>query len=120
MHIAASAALLLVVLGLTGGAWFFWDQSQPALIPAGRFPVTVGLLLATVACARSLLRNRRWPSATELSNPVVWSFGLVIIIPSLEICLRDGVRVLPQGMGETARHEGGRPPERQRCQVCTV
>ena len=82
MHIAASAALLLVVLGLTGGAWFFWDQSQPALIPAGRFPVTVGLLLATVACARSLLRNRRWPSATELSNPVVWSFGLVIIFLS--------------------------------------
>lgn len=82
MHIAASAALLIVVLGLTGGAWSFWDQSQPALIPAGRFPVTVGLLLGTLTCARSLLRNRRLPSAAELSNPVVWSFGLVVIFLS--------------------------------------
>ncbi len=77
MNVAASAALLLLVLGFAGGAWHPWSPNIPAIIPAGRFPVMAGLLLLTVACARSLLSEHRLPRLKELTSPTVWSLGLV-------------------------------------------
>jgi hypothetical protein len=77
MNVAASAALLLLVLGFSGGAWHLWTPHTPAIIPAGRFPIAAGLLLATFACARSLIKQRRFPRLHECTDPVVWSLGLV-------------------------------------------
>ena len=82
MHIAASAALLILVFGFAGGAWYLWSPIPPAISPAGRFPVMAGLLILIAVSARSLIRERRLPSASELSNPIVWSIGLVIIFLS--------------------------------------
>jgi hypothetical protein len=82
MHIAASAALLILVFGFAGGAWYLWSPIPPAISPAGRFPVIAGLLILIAVSARSLIRERRLPSASELSNPIVWSIGLVIIFLS--------------------------------------
>ncbi len=82
MNVAATAALLLLVLGFSGGAWHPWMPHIPAVIPAGRFPVAAGLLLATFACARSLIREHRLPRLQECTNPVVWSLGLVAIFCS--------------------------------------
>ena len=77
MNVAPSAALLLLVLGIAGGAWHPWSLEVPAVIPAGRFPLIAGLLLLTFACARSLLAQHRLPRLHEFTNPVVWSFGLL-------------------------------------------
>ena len=79
MNIAASSALLLIVLGLAGGAWRFWSPDLAVIIPAGRFPIVLGLLLAIVVTSYSLLRRNRLPNTKELSHPVVWTAGLVFI-----------------------------------------
>lgn len=82
MNVAASAALLLLVLGISGGAWHLWTPHTPAIIPAGRFPIAAGLLLATFACARSLIKQHRFPKLHECTDPVVWSLGLVALFCS--------------------------------------
>ncbi len=82
MPVAASAALLILVLGLTGGSWHPWAPHIPAIIPAGRFPIAVGLAMLTISAAWSLVRHGRMPTAAELSHPVVWSSGLVALFLS--------------------------------------
>lgn len=82
MNVAASAALLMLLLGLAGGSWHLWTPHTPAVIPAGRFPIAAGLLLAIFACAWSLLKRQRLPKLNECAHPVVWSLGLVAIFCS--------------------------------------
>lgn len=100
MHILASLGLLLIVLGLSGGAWFFWDRSGEAIIPAGRYLGEAGAILIGAAYVTSILRRRRLPELPELIDPRAWSLGLVAIVLSDWICRPWGLFVGPTIRGE--------------------
>lgn len=82
MQMVASSGLLLIVLGLSGGAWYLWEKTGEALVPAGRFPIAVGLALAIGAVVASLLQGRGWPSRDTFTEKRVWTVGLLAIFLS--------------------------------------
>ncbi len=78
----ASSGLLLIVLGLSGGAWYLWEKAGDALVPAGRFPIAIGLALTLCAVIASFLQGRGWPSKDTFTEKRVWTVGLLAIFLS--------------------------------------
>jgi hypothetical protein len=79
IKIFASLGLLLTALGLSGGAWYLWEKSGDALVPAGRYLVMAGVLCAGAATLLSFLRGDGWLSKESYTDMRVWSFGLLAI-----------------------------------------
>ena len=100
MHILASFGLLLIVLGLSGGAWFFWDRGGDAVIPAGRYLGEAGAISIAIAYGISLLRQRRLLDLRDFTDPRAWSLGLVVIVISDWICRPWGLFQGPTIRGE--------------------
>ncbi|MEY4700662.1 MAG: hypothetical protein RL326_849, partial [Pseudomonadota bacterium] len=100
MHILASFGLLLIVLGLSGGAWFLWDRAGDAVIPAGRYLGEAGALSVVIAYAMSMIRQRRLLELRDFTDPRAWSVGLVIIVVSDWICRPWGLFEGPTIRGE--------------------
>lgn len=100
MHILASIGLLLIVLGLSGGAWFLWDRSGEAIIPAGRYLGEAGALAVAVAYLATAIRQRRLLDARDFIDPRAWSLGLVAIVVSDWICRPWGLFQGPTIRGE--------------------
>jgi hypothetical protein len=82
MHFIASSGLLLIILGLSGGAWHLWEKSDLALIPAGRYLIILGVLLMILPCAWSWLKGRRQIGIESFLEPRVWCGGLLLIVIS--------------------------------------
>jgi hypothetical protein len=82
MHLLLSLAALLTLLGLSGGSWYLWSATPPALIPSGKYIVAVALALV----AGGLLTLRRRPTLMDFANPKVWTLGLVAIFISSWLC----------------------------------
>jgi len=79
MHLFASTGLLLIVLGLSGGAWHFWERNGDALIPAGRYVILAGILCSALATFVSYLRGKGLPSKESFLDGRVWACGLLAI-----------------------------------------
>jgi hypothetical protein len=100
MHILASFGLLLIVLGISGGAWFLWDRSGDAIMPAGRYLGEAGALSIAVAYAMSIIRRRHLLDLRDFIDPRAWSLGLVAIAVSDWICRPWGLFQGPAIRGE--------------------
>jgi len=100
MHILASFGLLLIVLGLSGGAWFLWDRGGDAVIPAGRYLGEAGAISIALAYAVSLIRQRRLLDLRDFTDPRAWSLGVVVIVVSDWICRPWGLFEGPTIRGE--------------------
>jgi hypothetical protein len=100
MQIIASLGLLFIVLGLSGGAWFFWERWGDALIPAGRYLGEAGLVCILLACFLSFIRYRRLPSLKAFFHEPTWTTGLVTIFLSDWICRPWGLFQGPTIRGE--------------------
>jgi hypothetical protein len=78
MQRLGSLALLIIVLGVSGGAWYLWDKDTGLLItPAGRYPVALGVALLILTVFASLLIRRELPTKDALCDTRIWSLGLV-------------------------------------------
>lgn len=82
MHLLLSLAALLALLALSGGSWFLWSATPPAIIPSGKYIFAVAVVMGTVG----LLTLRRRPTLEDFANPRVWSLGLVAIFISSWLC----------------------------------
>lgn len=82
MRILAPFGLLLIVMGLSGGAWYLWDKTGDALIPAGRYPVAIGTLALLVAALMNWLSGRGLLKRAALLDERVWALGLLAIFIS--------------------------------------
>lgn len=100
MHILASIGLLLIVLGLSGGAWFLWDRSGDALIPAGRYLGEAGALAVAAAYLATAIRQRRLLEIRDFIDPRAWSLGLLAIVLSDWTCRPWGLLQGPTIRGE--------------------
>ena len=79
MPLLASTGFLLIVLGLSGGAWHFWERNGDALIPAGRYLILAGILCSALATIVSYLRGKGLPSKESFLDGRVWTCGLLAI-----------------------------------------
>jgi hypothetical protein len=100
MQIVASLGLLLIVLGFSGGAWFFWEKSGDAIVPAGRYLGEAGLVCILIACLISVTRSRRLPPTKVFLHEPTWTIGLVAIFFSDWLCRRWGLFQGPTIRGE--------------------
>ena len=82
MKLLLSLAALLTLLGLSGGSWYLWAPTPPAVIPSGKYIVAVAILLAVTAIAAT----RRRPTLSDLGDPIVWVGGLLAIFASAWLC----------------------------------
>ncbi|MFN4895615.1 MAG: hypothetical protein ACK5GN_08580 [Pseudomonadota bacterium] len=82
IHLLASSGLLLIVLGLSGGAWYLWERSNEALIPAGRYLVLAGFLLSASAACVSYLIGQGWLKKESFTERRIWTLGLLAIFIS--------------------------------------
>jgi hypothetical protein len=82
MRILAPFGLLLIVLGLSGGAWYVWDKIGDAIIPAGRYPAVLGALVLIFAACSNWLTGRGLLKRSALVDERVWAAGLVAIFLS--------------------------------------
>jgi hypothetical protein len=79
MHLLASFGLLVVMLGFSGGAWYLWERSAEALIPAGRYLVVIGVVCIIAAQALAWFKEKRILSRQNFADGRVWAFGLIAI-----------------------------------------
>ncbi len=79
IQIFASLGLLLLVLGLSGGAWHFWEKVGDPVIPAGRYLVVAGLLCAGASALVSYLRGHKWLAKEYFTDKRIWAAGLLAI-----------------------------------------
>jgi hypothetical protein len=79
MHIIASLGLLLIVLGLSGGAWYVWERVGDALIPAGRYLVCVGALATAFSIIAHWLTGKGLAKRTLFTEARIWVLGLAAI-----------------------------------------
>lgn len=86
MHVVLSLAALLILLGLSGGAWYLWAPTPPALIPSGMYVVAFACALLATGLLSSILVRRRVPSLEDFTSPQVWSLGLALIFVSAWLC----------------------------------
>ncbi len=86
MHLALSLAALLTLLGLSGGSWYLWAPTPPALVPSGKYIVACAMGLFGAGLLYTLLIRRRRPRLEDFASPLVWSFGLVLIFFSAWLC----------------------------------
>jgi hypothetical protein len=86
MHLLLSLAAVLTLLAVSGGSWFFWSPTPPALIPSGRYLALAAVvsLLAGFLYAYALKRQR--PRLEHFASPHVWTLGLVAIFCSAWMC----------------------------------
>lgn len=82
MHLLLSLAALLTLLGLSGGSWYLWSSSQPALIPSGKYVVMLAVGVGIVG----LLGLKRRPSLKDFASPGIWALGLVAVFFSSWLC----------------------------------
>lgn len=79
MHFLASLGLLIIVLGFSGGAWYLWDRSGEAIIPAGRYVVPVGVACIAIAQVVSWMRSRQFLCRSSFTDGRAWALGLCAI-----------------------------------------
>lgn len=82
MHILASFGLLLIVMGLSGGAWYIWDKTGDAIVPAGRYPVALGVCAIILVAFLHWFTGRGKLRRNLLLDERVWALGLVAIFIS--------------------------------------
>lgn len=82
MKLLLSLAALLTLLGLSGGSWYLWAPTPPALVPSGKYIVVAALLLAVAG----LVLKRRRLTLADFGDPIVWTGGLVAIFLSAWLC----------------------------------
>ena len=100
MQIIASLGLLFIVLGFSGGAWFFWEKWGDAIVPAGRYLGEAGIVCILIAFAISAFRSRRIPPTSAFLHEPTWTLGLVAIFFSDWLCRRWGLFQGPTIRGE--------------------
>ncbi len=88
MGAALSAALALIVLGISGGAWRLWWSGGATISPAGSYVAALGAVLGLVALGSAAYRQRKLPSLSLFANPWIWSCGLIAIFFSDWLCQR--------------------------------
>lgn len=86
MNLALSSAALLALLGLSGGSWYLWSLTPPALIPSGKYIGACAVGLLVVGFVYSLFIRRQRPRLADFASPFVWNFGLVLIFLSAWLC----------------------------------
>jgi hypothetical protein len=86
MHLILSLAALLTLLGLSGGSWYLWSPTPPALVPSGKYIVACAMGLFGVGLLYTLMIRRRRPSLEDFASPLAWSVGLVLIFLSAWLC----------------------------------
>ncbi len=86
MQLALSLAALLTLLGLSGGSWYLWAPTPPALIPSGMYVVACAAVLLGGGLPYALLIKRQRPLLEDFASPPVWSCGLVLIFFSAWLC----------------------------------
>jgi hypothetical protein len=79
MQFLASFGLLVIVLGLSGGAWYVWERVGDALIPAGRYVVAVGIACIATAQAIAWIRNRQLLRRESFTDGRAWALGLLLL-----------------------------------------
>jgi len=82
MHLLLSLAGLLTLLGLSGGSWYIWSATAPAIIPSGKYVFAVAVTLGAVG----LVGLRRRPTLHDFAHPGIWSLGLVAVFFSSWLC----------------------------------
>jgi hypothetical protein len=100
MRIFASLGLLLIVMGLSGGAWYLWEHWGEAIIPAGRYLGQLGIASIVLACLSSYARRRTLPSVRDFLDERIWTLGLVAIWVSDWLCRSWGLFQGPMIRGE--------------------
>jgi hypothetical protein len=100
MQIIASLGLLFIVLGFSGGAWYFWEKWGDAIVPAGRYLGEAGIVCIFIALAISVIRSRRIPPTSAFLHEPTWTLGLVAIFFSDWLCRRWGLFQGPTIRGE--------------------
>lgn len=86
MRLLLSLAALLILLGISGGAWHLWAPAPTALIPSGRYIVVCALLLLGAGLAGCVVIRRQRPRLEDFASPRVWTLGLVAIFISAWLC----------------------------------
>lgn len=86
MHLLLSLAAVLTLLAVSGGSWFFWSPTPPALVPSGRYIAlaAVASLLAGVLYGYAMRRQR--PRLEDFASARVWTLGLIAIFCSAWMC----------------------------------
>jgi hypothetical protein len=82
MHLLLSLTGLLTLLGLSGGSWYLWSATPPAVIPSGKYIFAVAVALGAVG----IIGLRRRPTLQDFAHPGVWSLGLVAVFFSSWLC----------------------------------
>lgn len=100
MRIIASLGLLLIVMGLSGGAWYYWERWGDAVIPAGRYLGEAGIVCIALAVIFSALRAKKFPSLSDFLDERAWTLGLAAIWLSDWICRPWGLFPGPTVRGE--------------------
>jgi len=100
MRIFASLGLLLIVLGLSGGAWYLWEHWGEPVVPAGRYLGQIGAVCIALALLGSCVRRRSLPSLGDFLDERVWALGLVAIWVSDWLCRPWGLFQGPTIRGE--------------------
>ena len=78
-RVSLSLGLLLVVLGVSVGAWHLWSPAGPTITPAGRFVVALGIAFLSLGCVLSQTLKKRLPRPRDFTDVFVWSLGLFAI-----------------------------------------
>lgn len=86
MQLALSLAALLTLLGLSGGSWYLWAPTPPALIPSGMYIVACAVVLVGAGLLYALLFKGQRPRLEDFASPRVWSCGLVLVFLSAWLC----------------------------------
>jgi hypothetical protein len=100
MSAALSAALALIVLGISGGAWRLWWPGGAVLSPAGSYVAALGALAALVTLTVALYRERKLPRLTCFAHPSIWAGCLCLVFISDWLCQRYALMQGPLIRGE--------------------
>lgn len=82
MQILASYGLLMIVMGISGGAWYLWEKAGDAIIPAGRYLVACGVVALACAASGTWLTGKGRLQRSALADPRAWVYGLLAIFLS--------------------------------------
>lgn len=75
-RVLLSLGLLLVLLGVSVGAWHLWSPTGPTITPAGRFIGAFGLAFLVSGYVISQTVGKRMPRPRDFTDLFVWPLGL--------------------------------------------
>jgi hypothetical protein len=86
MHLLLSLAAVLTLLAVSGGSWFFWSPTPPALIPSGRYLALAAVAFLVAGFLSGYAVKRQRPRLEDFASARVWTLGLVAIFCSAWMC----------------------------------